>query len=170
MRQPPGYIDATNPKFVCKLHKSLYGLRQAPRAWFSMLSAFLQSHGFVNSLSDSSLFILKTSLHITYILVYVDDILITGSDSHFIAEFIHTLSSSFAMKDLGSLHYFLGIEVQSHDSQLFLSQTKYALDLLAKAGMTSCKPSPSPASLKSSSSSTTPFADVHLYRSLVGSL
>lgn len=84
MRQPLGYKDPDHPHFVCKLHKALYGLRQAPRAWFSMFSGFLIQQGFLHSQADASLFTKKTATGITLVLVYVDDILVTGSDTTYI--------------------------------------------------------------------------------------
>lgn len=81
-------------------------LRQAPRAWYATFSSFLTSQGFQNSKSDSSLFVLHTDSAITLVLVYVDDIIVTGSDTTFISELIQVLSKQFVMKDLGSLHYF----------------------------------------------------------------
>lgn len=138
-----------HPNYVCKLTKALYGLRQAPRAWFSVFSSFLIQQGFTQSKADSSLFIKKLDSDITLVLVYVDDILVTGGNAAYIYELISVLSSKFVMKDLGCLSYFLGIEVLYHGSSIILSQTKYAHDLLVKEGMLECKPSPSPTSSKS---------------------
>lgn len=107
MRQPQGCKDPTHPHFVCKLTKALYGLRQAPRAWFSVFSSHLLSLGFMASKADTSLFICHNGPAITLVLVYVDDIIITGNHSSFITTLIRQLSSKFAMKDLGDLHYFL---------------------------------------------------------------
>lgn len=140
MRQPLGYKDPVHPSFVCKLSKALYGLRQAPRAWFFVFSGFLLQQNFAQSKADSSLFIKKTATDITLVLVYVDDILITGSNTAYIQDLVTVLSSKFIMKDLGPLSYFLGIEVLYHGNSIILSQTKYATDLLVKAGMLECKP------------------------------
>ncbi|KAK0593680.1 hypothetical protein LWI29_016926 [Acer saccharum] len=79
MTQPLGFVDSTKPHHVCKLQKAIYGLRQAPRAWYNELRSFLLATGFVNSQCDTSLFILRRSGHTLYLLVYVDDIIITGS-------------------------------------------------------------------------------------------
>lgn len=106
MRQPLGYKSVSHPNHVCKLHKALYGLRQAPRAGFSLFSSFLLQQRFINSKADASLFSLKTDHGITLILVHVDDILITGNNSEFIYELIKTLSTRFVMKDLGSSAFF----------------------------------------------------------------
>lgn len=171
MKQPLGYKDPAHPNFVCKLNKALYGLRQAPRAWFSMFSGFLLQQGFIHSKADASLFTKKTEKGVTLVLVYVDDILATGSDKMYISELIQVLGQKFVMKDLGSLSYFLGIEVLNHGSSLILSQTKYATDLLSKAGMQDCKPSPSPSSSKPAVFYPDPeFLDPHWFRTVVGSL
>lgn len=167
MKQPLGYKNPLFPHYVCKLDKALYGLRQAPRAWFAMFSGFLLKQGFVNSKADASLFTLKNDQGLTLVLVYVDDILITGSDSAYISSLIKTLSSRFVMKDLGSLSYFLGIEVLNHGSTYILSQSKYATDLLLKAGMFECKPSPSPSSTKPAVLvPDPPFLDQHWFSSI----
>lgn len=135
MKQPFGYKDPDHPNFVCRLTKALYGLKQAHRAWFAVFSGFLLQQGFIQSKADSSLFIKKSDSDITLVLVYVDDILITGGNTAYISELISVLSSKFVMKDLGCLSYFLGIEVLYHGSSIILSQTKYAHDLLIKAGI-----------------------------------
>ncbi|KAH9727669.1 retrovirus-related pol polyprotein from transposon RE1 [Citrus sinensis] len=146
MRQPEGFVDQQRPDFVCKLHKALYGLKQAPRAWFDKLKSSLIQWGFKNSKSDTSLFLRRTKSSIIIILIYVDDILITGSDCVELEKFIKLFSSAFALKDLGKLSYFLGIEVlYGHDS-IYLSQKKYIRDLLAKVDMLECKGTDTPMS------------------------
>lgn len=113
--------------------KALYGLKQAPRAWFERLSHFLHSLGFVTSRADSSLIIRQTPDHCCYILVYVDDIVITGSSSTVVNQLINTMNKKFALKDLGPLSFFVGIEVSYPPTGgLFLSQSKYIQDLLNK--------------------------------------
>ena len=132
---------------MCRLHKSVYGLKQAPRAWYTHLSDFLFSIGFRASKVDTSLFILSDGTNIFYLLVYVDDILLTGSNSTMFHYLIQLLSSKFKLRDLGVVHYFLGIEVQSTGMGLKLCQHKYILDILTRVGMTSCKPVDTPVSL-----------------------
>jgi hypothetical protein len=140
MKQPPGFVDSSLPSHVCRLHKSLYGLKQASRAWYTRLSDFLLSIDFRASKVDTSMFILSDGTNIFYLLVYVDDILLTGSNSAMLHHLIQLLSSEFKLRDLGDVHYFLGIEVQSTVMSLMLRQHKYILDILTRAGMTSCKP------------------------------
>lgn len=170
--QPQGFVDATRPNHVCRLHKALYGLKQAPRAWFSTFSQFLLSKGFKSSHCDSSLFVLQTSTAITVLLIYVDDILLTGSDPSYIAQLVSQMHATFAMKELGTMSYFLGIAVHRTAQGYFLSQHKYALEILAKAGMMECKPYNSPLAVKNTvmSDDDLPFTNVSLYRGIVGAL
>jgi histone deacetylase 1/2 len=144
MIQPPGF-EAADKSLVCKLNKALYGLKQAPRAWFERLRSALLKLGFCPSKCDPSLFTLHGSHHSTFLLVYVDDIIITGSSNSLIQTVIQKLNSEFSLKDLGKLDYFLGIEVhQSASGSLLLSQTKYIRDLLTKAKMESANSIASP--------------------------
>jgi histone deacetylase 1/2 len=110
MKQPPGFEDSAHPTYVCKLHKSIYGLKQSPRAWYSRLSDMLQQLGFVAAKTDTSLFVFHQNGVTIYMLVYVDDIVVASSCPKASAVLIQRLGSSFPVKDLGPLHYFLGIE------------------------------------------------------------
>jgi len=96
---------------VCRLHRSLYGLKQALRAWYARLNDFLLSTGFCASKVDTSLFIFSVGADICYLLVYVDDILLMGSNSLLFQCLIQLLSSEFKLRDLGTVYYFLGVEV-----------------------------------------------------------
>ena len=149
MAQPLGFVDPALPSHVCRLHKSLYGLKQAPHAWYNRLSEFLLSIGFQASKGDTSLFILSHDGAMIYLLVYVDDIVLTGSNSAVLYRLIILLQSEFKLLDLGSIHFFLGIEVKPTTMGILLSQHKYALDIIQRAGMTSCKPVDTPLSASS---------------------
>ncbi|KAJ0753710.1 putative RNA-directed DNA polymerase [Helianthus annuus] len=172
LQQPQGFVDNSKPDHVCLLHKSLYGLKQAPRAWFERLSSTLHHMGFTGSKTDPSLFILKARGTLVYVLVYVDDIIVTGNNTTAINDVIATLGTSFAVKDLGDLHYFLGIEVIRHGSNLILSQRKYISDLIHKAGLSECKPVPSPMSTSQllTLGDSQLLADPTKYRQIVGAL
>lgn len=111
MSQPLGFVDSNLPSHVCRLQKVIYGLKQAPRAWYKELSSFLISHSFVNFKSNASLFIYNHHNKIIYFLVYVDDLLVTSNNALLVSQINGVLSSQFSIKDLGSLHYFLGVEV-----------------------------------------------------------
>lgn len=143
MKLPPGF-SASSPNKVCKLRKSLYGLRQAPRCWFAELSSALKDFGFKQNYSDYSLFTLKKGSSIVYVLVYVDDLIIGGNDSDLISKFKAYLNRTFHMKDLGILKYFLGIEVSRNKEGIYLSQQKYALDIIAECGLLGTKPIDTP--------------------------
>jgi len=113
----------------------------------------------------------QASKHTTYVLVYVDDLIITGSDSDFITTFIHILDQQFSLKDLGSLHYFLGIEVSPSSNGIILSQGRYIRDLLRRTNMANAKPISSPTEPGSRLIlSGDHLPDAHLYRSVVGAL
>jgi histone deacetylase 1/2 len=174
MDQPPGYVDKTHPRYVCRLQKSLYGLKQAPRAWYSKLSTKLQELGFVPSRADTSLFIFQSAIITIYMLIYVDDIIIVGSRSSAVDQLLVQLRDAFAVKDLGPLTYFLGVEVQPIKDGIALTQRKYASDLLRRINMHGCKSVTTPISSaeRLSMTSGVPLAgdDVFLYRSTLGAL
>ncbi|XP_019105490.2 uncharacterized mitochondrial protein AtMg00810-like [Beta vulgaris subsp. vulgaris] len=172
MHQPLGYRDPVHPNYVCLLKKSLYGLKQAPRAWYKRFADYVSTIGFSHSVSDHSLFIYRSGAHIAYLLLYVDDIILTASSEALLSSIIDSLSSEFAMKDLGALSYFLGIAVTRHAGGLFLSQRQYASDIIDRAGMSNCKPSATPVDTKPKLgvTSTTLYADPSYYRSLAGAL
>ncbi|XP_074287645.1 uncharacterized protein LOC141612793 [Silene latifolia] len=172
MHQPMGYRDSRFPGHVCLLRKSLYGLKQAPRAWYKRFADFVTTIGFRNSKCDHSLFIYKDGNSLAYLLLYVDDIILTTSSEALRLSIMSRLSKEFAMKDLGLLSYFLGIAVSRHGKGLFLSQCKYANEIIERAGMSMCKASSTPVDTKPKLSSTTdtPCSDPSLYRSLAGAL
>jgi hypothetical protein len=174
MQQPPGFEDPSKKDYVCKLDKALYGLKQAPRAWYSRLSSKLISLGFSPSKADSSLFFYNKGNTIIFVLVYVDDIIVASSTEAATATLLKDLEEEFALKDLGDLHYFLGIEVNKVRDGVILTQDKYASDLLKKVGMSDCKPVSSPLSTSEKLSlhdgSLLGNNDATQYRSIVGGL
>ncbi|KAJ0455459.1 putative RNA-directed DNA polymerase [Helianthus annuus] len=172
MHQPPGFVDPCKPSHVCRLTKSLYGLKQAPRAWFHRFSSFILAHGFKGSTRDNSLFVYRHGDHTAYLLLYVDDIVLTASSSDFLTKIIKLLSGEFAMTDMGDLHYFLGISVTRDVNGMFLSQSQYTQDILHRANMSECKPCATPVDTSSKLSATdgTLLPDGTLYRSLAGAL
>ncbi|KAH9769651.1 retrovirus-related pol polyprotein from transposon RE1 [Citrus sinensis] len=172
MHQPEGFIHPQFPSHVCKLTKALYGLKQAPRAWYDRLKLSLLNWGFIASKSDTSLFIFHKAGDIVVILVYVDDILVTGSNVQLVEKVIQHLSSEFALKDLGEFNYFLGLEVTPSVEGLHLCQTKYVGDILKKAQMIESKGCSTPMSSteKLVKDKGAAFENPSLYRSIVGSL
>jgi hypothetical protein len=135
MTQPQGFTSKLYPDFVCRLRKSLYGLKQAPHARNDRFISFLPSLGFQASLADLSLFVQHSSHGTMILLFYVDDILLTGSHSYFLTSVIDALTQEFDMKDLGTLTYFLGLQVSYSSSGLFVSQSKYIKELLDRVDL-----------------------------------
>lgn len=174
MRQPPGYEDKEHPHSLCKLDKALYGLKQAPRAWYSRLSKKLQELGFTPSKADTSLFFYNKGKHTIFVLVYVDDIIVASSSTQATECLLKDLEKEFALKDLGDLHYFLGIEVKKTRDGLLLTQGRYTSEILQRANMSTCKPVNTPLSTSEKLSQTEGTAlgpsDSTQYRSLVGAL
>ncbi|XP_073363658.1 uncharacterized protein [Aegilops tauschii subsp. strangulata] len=174
MRQPPGFVDPAQPHHLCRLVKALYGLKQAPRAWHARLGAALRAHGFVPSTADTSLFILQRPEVTMYILVYVDDIILVSSSASTTDRLVSSLGAEFAVKDLGRLHYFLGLEVLHSDGGLTLTQKKYSQDLLRRAGMLQCKSATTPMSatdkLTALAGDLLAPEDATEYRNIVGGL
>jgi len=120
--QPAGFVDPAHPEMVCRLNKSLYGLKQAPRAWYSRFASFLVSLGFTEAKSNTSLFVYHRGDETAYLLLYVNDIVLTASSQRLLQGIITSLQQEFAMKDLGVLHHFLGVTVEPRSSGLLLHQ------------------------------------------------
>ncbi|KAJ4754029.1 Retroelement pol polyprotein-like [Rhynchospora pubera] len=171
MRLPPGFSSSMSGK-VCRLRKSIYGLRQAPRMWFYKLTSTLETYGFVQSKADYSLFTYRKGKAFLAILIYVDDLVIAGNDSEVICDFKKYMSTMFHMKDLGTLKYFLGIEIARGTDGVFLSQRKYALDLLAECGLLAAKPSCTPIEQnhRLAECQSEKLKDPETYRRLIGKL
>ncbi|PKU77029.1 Retrovirus-related Pol polyprotein from transposon TNT 1-94 [Dendrobium catenatum] len=172
MEQPPGFQDVIHPTYVCKLNKALYGLKQSPREWYATLSHHLQSFGFIISHADPSLFIYKSGPNQLYILIYVDDILLTGNSTSEINRLLTSLQDKFQMRNLGPLANFLGIQTTNTSYGVILHQQQYAKRILEKAGMQNSKPVATPIACKTgnSTNTSTEFANPHFYRQLIGSL
>lgn len=172
MHQPPGFVNQQYPNHVCKLRKAIYGLKQAPRAWNARFAKFLHSLGFQSCKTDASLFVCRNGTKMAYILLYVDDIVLTASDHTFLQWIIDSLKTEFPMTDMGKLSYFLGIKAVFNEKGLFLSQEAYAQDIISRAGMKDCKPCNTPVDLNSKLSADVGdlVSDPTAYRSLAGAL
>jgi hypothetical protein len=138
--QPTGFTDPARPNLVCRLHKSLYGLKQASRSWYSRFATYLTTLGFIEAKLDTSLFIFRHDSNTVYLLLYVDDIILTASSTELPRRIISALQQKFVMKDLGPLHHFLDITVERRLDGLFLHQRTYTLDILKRAVIADCKP------------------------------
>ena len=130
------------------LSRSLYGLKQAPRAWYQRITMFVYQLGFRSTRSDASLFVYHQGSVTAYFLLYVDDIILMACMAGLLSQLTARLRAEFAIKDLGPLHYFLGVEVVHRPDGFFLHQRKYAHELLERAGMLNCKPAATPVDTK----------------------
>jgi len=169
---PKGLVPP-KPGQVCKLKKSLYGLRQASRQWYEKLSTVLIALGYTQSQSNFSLCTKQSATGaFTSILVYVDDMILTGNDAYEIALVKSQLDQLFKIKDLGQLKFFLGLEVTRSRKGVFLTQRKYTLELLDAAGLLGCKPSNTSMDpqIKLHSKESPLLEDISMYRWLIGQL
>lgn len=130
MAQPPGFSDLNHPTFVCKLRKSIYGLKQAPHTWYNTLRSFLLSVGFLCTKSNEFLFIYMQKGITAYFLVYVDDLILTGSDNHFLSRVVTDLAAKFSVKDLSSLSYFFGSRYYEPLHAIYLNTSMSLIFLL----------------------------------------
>ena len=172
VEQPQGYVIEGKEDKVYRLRKALYGLKQAPRAWNSKIDGYLIHKGFTKSPSEPSLYIKTQGPNFLILCLYVDDLIYTGTDPRMIEEFKKAMMSEYEMTDLGAMKYFLGMQVKQSSGKIFLSQEKYAEDLLKKFNMSDCKPMATPmtTSEKLLKYDGKEKVDASLYRSLVGSL
>ena len=169
MLPPPGF---GNKGEVCWLKKSLNGLNQANRQWFAILSSTIIDLGFLQSKSNYSVFTMVNKGSISILLIYVDDILIASNDVDAVNVFKQFLDNKFKLKDLGTLKYFLGLEVARTTKGLSLCQRKYTLEFLSEIGLLASKPTniPMEQSAKFSNSIGEDAPDPALYRRLIGKL
>jgi hypothetical protein len=171
MEQPPRYVQ-NDSSLVFHLNNSLYGLKQVPRAWYEKMDNFLIDIGFSRCHSDSNIYTRKVGSHLIILVLYVYDFILIGSDSKLLNHVKTNLKKKFEMTDLGFLHYFLGLQVLQTNEGIFISQSKYACDLLRHFHMDDCKSDPSPfqSGVKIAATCTSPEVDATLYHHLVGSL
>ena len=176
MALPPGYYSlapSTPASVVCRIRKSLYGLKQSPRAWFARFTTAMLTRGYRQCNGDHTLFFRhSTSGGVVILLVYVDDIIITGDDESAIGELALYLGSEFGIKHLGPLRYFLGIEVAYSSNGLFICQWNYTIDLLQDLGKEDSRPLPTPieANHRLGADDNEALVDPGSYQRLVGKL
>jgi hypothetical protein len=171
MKLPLGYPHH-QPNMVCKLHKSLYGLRQASRQWYSKFSSTLLQQGFQPCTADSSLFTKGSGTSLIILLVYVDDIIVASPSNALIASTKTMLETHFKLKVLGDLKYFLGLKIAKSEQGIHLCQRKYALQLLNDTGFTASKPAsvPMDPGIHLNDKDGALLEDITEYRRLVGRL
>ncbi|GJZ26576.1 putative ribonuclease H-like domain-containing protein [Tanacetum coccineum] len=172
VHQPLGFVDPAYPNKVYKVIKALYGLHQAPRAWYETLSSFLMENGFRRGTIDKTLFIKKKKSDIMLVQVYVDDIIFGSTKKSMCTEFEDCMHKRFQMSSMGELTFFLGLQVKQQPDGIFISQDKYVADILKKFDFWSIRTATTPIE------SNKPLVkdedgedvDVHVYRSMIGSL
>ncbi|GJR01190.1 putative ribonuclease H-like domain-containing protein [Tanacetum coccineum] len=142
--QPPGFVDPKFPKKVYKVVKALYGLHQAPRAWYATLSTFLLKSGYRRGTIDKTLFIKKDKNDIMLVQVYVDDIIFGSTKKSWCDEFEALMKSRFQMSSMGELTFFLGLQVKQKEDGIFISQDKYVAEILKKFDFASVKTASTP--------------------------
>ena len=146
MTQPQGYVKEGEEELVCKLNKSIYGLKQSSRCWYNTIDQFLKNSGYVQSSADSCIYIKREGDDIVLMALYVDDLLLASQNHAMLRREKERLRKRFEMKDLGEVHYCLGIQVERdrEKKQMKLHQSKYLTNLLQKFGMENCKPAATP--------------------------
>jgi len=169
---PPASLHLSDPALVCKLTKSLYGLRQASRQWNFKLTVTLTIKGFIQSKSDYALFTRGSLTGFTIVLTYVDDLILVGNNLSEITQLKSLLHNKFGIKNLGPLRFFLGFEITRYSKGISLNQRKYALDLLQDTGLLAFKPLSTPMdySLTLSMVVGSSIPDASIYRRLLGRL
>ncbi|WJZ92889.1 hypothetical protein VitviT2T_011862 [Vitis vinifera] len=173
VQQPEGFEVIGHEHKVYKLHKALYGLKQAPRAWYSRIDSHLIQLGFRRSENEATLYLKQNDDGLQLVVsLYVDDMLVTGSNVKLLADFKMEMQDVFEMSDLGTMNYFLGMEIYQCSWGIFISQRKYAMDILKKFKLESCKEVATPLAQneKISKNDGEKLEEPSAYRSLVGSL
>ncbi|GJR15339.1 putative ribonuclease H-like domain-containing protein [Tanacetum coccineum] len=170
--QPPGFEDPDHPNKVYKVVKALYGLHQAPRAWYDTLANYLLCNGFERGKIDQTLFIKRHKGHILLVQIYVDDIIFGSTKKELCDEFEKLMKDKFQMSSMGELTFFLGLQVQQKKNGIFISQDKYVHEILRKFNYSNVKSASTPIDLEKPLVQDGDAADVdeHLYRSMIGSL
>ena len=171
IEQLEGFETHEQETHVCRLKKALYGLKQDPRAWYGRIDSYLQKMGFVKSDADPNLYYLRVGDEPLILVLYVDDLFLTRS-SNIIKDCKENLAIEFDMKDLGHMHYFLGLEVWQQKGETFLGQGRYTTEILKRFQMEDCRPMAMPmiTNWKKIDTLEDDEADPTLYKHLIGSL
>ena len=172
VEQPAGFVNQGKEDKVYLLKKALYGLKQAPRAWYGRIDDYLTGSGFQKSLSEATLYVKRFNDDVLIISLYVDDLLVTGSNTMQVAEFKLNMMQVFEMTDLGLMKFFLGMEIMQNREEIFICQKKYSREILKKFQMDNCKPTATPMNQKDkfSKEDGTARVDEEKFRSLIGCL
>nr|GEW13469.1 retrovirus-related Pol polyprotein from transposon TNT 1-94 [Tanacetum cinerariifolium] len=170
--QPKGFVNPHHPKKVYKVVKALYGLHQAPRAWYATLSTFLLKHGYKRGTINKTLFLKKNKRDIILVQVYMDDIIFGSTKKAWCDKFEALMKEEFQMSAMGELTFFLGLQVQQRPDGIFINQDKYVQEILNKFDLGNVRTATTPYEApkpKSKNESDSPV-NIHLYRSMIGSL
>ena len=170
--QPPGFVDSKFPNHVYKLDKALYGLHQAPRAWYATLTDHLLKHGYTRGKIDQTLFIKRVEKDLILAQIYVDDIIFGSTSETLCKDFETVMKQRFEMSSLGEMTMFLGLQIRQDSSGILLHQGKYVTDMLEKFGYQDSKEAATPMAerpLLHSDPDGEPVDQTH-YRSMIGSL
>lgn len=172
VQQPTGFRVRGQEAKVCRLQKALYGLKQSPRAWYEKIDSYLASQGFLKSSAESTLYVKSAEDMFLILVLYVDDMLLTGPQKVHIAAFKAELQHRFEMSDLGPLHYYLGIQFMQTSGGIYLQQSMYIQKLLQKFSFQDCKPVATPveSGVKLSLEDAGELFDATVYKQAVGSL
>ncbi|KAJ9535714.1 hypothetical protein OSB04_un001132 [Centaurea solstitialis] len=168
----PGFEDPKYPDKVYKLRKALYGLHQAPRAWYDTLSSYLLENKFERGVIDKTLFIKRAKTDMLLVQIYVDDIIFGSTKDDMCKEFEELMHKKFKMSSMGELTFFLGLQVKQKPEGIFINQSKYVTSMLQKFGMNDAKPASTPMETHKHLTADVEGedVDVHHYRSMIGSL
>ena len=172
VQQPKGFEDPEHPNHVYKVVKALYGLHQAPRAWYARFSAFLLKHGYRRGAIDKTLFLKKNSRDIILVQVYVDDIFFGSTKEAWCRDFEDLMKGEFQMSAMGEMTFFLGLQVQQKPDGIFINQEKFVNDILHKFDLVNVRTATTPYETPKTKANLEddPAVNVHMYRSMIGSL
>jgi len=172
VEQPKGFVDPSFPNHVYRLKKALYGLKQVPRAWYERFTQFLVDQGYMKGGTDKTLFVKDDNGRLMIAQIYVDDIVFGGMSNKMVQHFIQQIQSEFEISLVGELTYFLGLQVKQVEDTIFISQSKYAKNIVKKFGLDNGghKRTPVVTHLKLTKDESGIYVDQSMYRSMIGSL
>ena len=172
VEQPKGFVDPSFSNHVYRLKKALYGLKQAHRSWYERLTQFLVNQGYMKGGTDETLFVKDDNGRLMIAQIYVDDIVFSGMPNKMVQHFIQQMQSEFEMSLVGKLTYFLGLQVKQMEDTIFISQSKYAKNIVKKFGMDNGghKRTPAATHLKLTKDENGVVVDQSMYKRMIGSL